>query len=209
VESFPLDENDLCTICRENMPNFDSVYSFGNYEGSLRALIHLFKYGKIESLALPLSRLILRTIPLDETFDMAIAMPMHWRKQWERGFNQAQLLAQPVAKRYGLKLSTNLVRRRYTKAQAGLGAAERSENLKDSFRVKRPAQLAGKRVLLVDDVFTTGSTLRMAAESLKAAGAAHVTAVTLARVDQRGFQSDVVFTAGKRNKALQAGSGFD
>ncbi len=182
--------------------NFDSAYSFGSYEGSLRKQIHLFKYGKIESLASPLSRFVMRAIPLDQAFDTVIAMPMHWRKQWERGFNQAHLLAQPIAKRYGLKLSSNLGRRRYTISQAGLTEAERRENLKDSFCIRKPEQLRGKRVLLVDDVFTTGATLRSAAAILKTAGAAHVTAATLARVDRRSMELNPSPPAQLPGKAL-------
>jgi ComF family protein len=185
VDSYPLDEHDLCTVCRESLVNFDAAYSFGSYEGPLRKLIHLFKYAKVESLALPLSRLLLRAMPIDQGFDLVIAMPMHWRKRWERGFNQAELLAKPVARRCRLKLSNTLRRKRYTKAQAGLTQAQRRDNLKDSFCVRSAHQIAGKRILLIDDVFTTGATLRSAAETLKAAGATHVTALTLARVDQR------------------------
>jgi ComF family protein len=203
VDAYPLDEYDLCTICRESLVNFDSAYSFGSYEGPLRKLIHLYKYAKIESLALPLSRFLVRAIPLDQRFDAVIAMPMHWRKQWERGFNQAELLARPIAKRYGLRLSNNLRRKRYTRSQAGLTETQRRENLKNSFHVKRAEQIAGKRVLLIDDVFTTGATLRTAAAALKAAGAAHVSALALARVDRRGFERNVA------RRALFAGSGVN
>jgi ComF family protein len=185
VNSHSLDEHDLCMICRESLANFDSAYSFGSYEGALRKLIHQFKYGKVETLARPFSRLLARALPLDEDFDVVIPMPMHWRKQWERGFNQAELLARPLAKRRGLRLAFNLRRTRYTKAQAGLSETERRINLKDAFRVKCPGQIAGKRILLVDDVFTTGATLRAAAAALKAAGVYRVTALTLARVDDR------------------------
>jgi ComF family protein len=188
VDAYPLDEHDLCTVCRESLVNFDAAYSFGSYEGPLRKLIHLFKYAKVESLALPLSRLLVQAMPIDERFDVVIAMPMHWRKRWERGFNQAELLAKPVAKRCGLKMSTTFRRKRYTKAQAGLTEVQRRENLKDSFFVRNAQQIAGKRILLIDDVFTTGATLRSAARALKAAGVAHVTALTLARVDQRNFR---------------------
>ncbi len=202
MDAYPLDEYDLCTICRESAVNFDSAYSFGSYEGPLRQLIHLFKYAKVESLAVPLSRLLARGLPLDQRFDAVIAMPMHWRKRRERGFNQAELLARPVAKRYALKLSTNLRRKRYTESQAGLTEAARRENLKDSFRVRRPEQIAGKRVLLIDDVFTTGATLRMAAGVLKAAGAAHVSGLTLARVDRQPSSRYAV-------KAVSASSGVN
>ena len=189
ADSYPLDEHDLCTVCRESLVNFDTAYSFGSFEGPLQKLIHLFKYGKVESLAEPLGRLLLRALPIDSRFDLVMAMPMHWRKQWERGFNQAELLARPVARRAGLQLSTNLRRRRYTLSQAALSESDRRENLKDSFCVKRPEQIAGRHVLLVDDVMTTGATLRTAAGVLKDAGAARVSVVTLARVDRRGFRA--------------------
>ena len=124
--------NDLCIICRGSRANFDAAYSYGSYNGPLQKLIQLFKYAKVESLAGPLSRLLLQSLPFGENFDVIMPMPMHWRKQWERGFNQAELLAEPVARRYGLKLSHNLRRARYTKAQAGLNEKQRQENLKDS-----------------------------------------------------------------------------
>ena len=187
--------------------NFDAAYSFGSYEGPLRKLIHIFKYGKLESLAQPLSRFLLQSLPLDHRFDLVIAMPMHWRKRWERGFNQAELLAQPVAKRYGVKLATSLRRCRYTKSQAGLSEAKRRENLRNSFRVVRPGEVKGKRVLVIDDVFTTGATLRAAAEALKSAGASYVCALTLARVDRRAFGFDMAFSASSTTRALVAGKG--
>jgi ComF family protein len=183
--AFPLDEHDLCTVCRQSRANLDATYSFGSYEGPLRQLIHLYKYGKVESLAGPLCKLLVRTIPVDRQFDIVIAMPMHWRKRLERGFNQAELLAKPIAKLYGLRLSSDLLQKRYGKAQASLSAKERHENLKDSFRVAHAQRIAGKRILLVDDVITTGATLRAASAALKAAGARHVSALTLARVDDR------------------------
>jgi ComF family protein len=209
VDSYPLDEHDLCTICRESQVNFDAAYSFGSYDGPLRQLIHLFKYAKVESLAAPLSRFLFQAMPLEQHFDLAIAMPMHWRKRWERGFNQAELLAKPLAKRCGLKMSTALRRKRYTKAQAGLTETQRRENLKGSFSVRSTEQIAGKRILLVDDVFTTGATLRSAAGALKDAGASHVTALTLARVDRRNFHQNANVSSGQSAlEALSAATEF-
>lgn len=182
-----LDQQGLCAACRTSFANFDCAYSFGSYEGTLRKLIHLFKYGKVETLAQPLGRMLVQALPLEERFEAVLPMPMHPWKKWQRGFNQAELLARPVARRFGLKLSSNLRRSRLTKSQAGLSGTERQENLRNSFAVRRPEQIAHKRVLLVDDVFTTGETLRAAAKALKAAGVKHVSALTLARVDRRSI----------------------
>lgn len=185
-----MDEEQRCEACRANSPPFDAAYVFGSYEGALRELVRLLKYGKVESVARPLSRLLAGAVPLDERFDLIMPMPMHWRKRWARGFNQAELLAKPVARRMGVKLATNLRRRRYTPPQASLDEAQRRKSPENSFRVRRTRHIARKRVLLIDDVFTTGSTLRAAAAALKSAGAAHVSALTLARVERRPGYSE-------------------
>lgn len=182
MESYPLDGHDICGTCRKGKPNFDATYSYGSYDGPLRELIRLFKYSRIESLSKPLSRLMVRAIPRHLSFDLVMPMPMHWYRQWRRGFNQAELLARPVARQYGMPLSRHLRRVRLGKVQAGLGAEARRENLKRAFRVKRTDEISGKKILLIDDVLTTGSTLRAAAGALKAAGAAEVVTLTLARV---------------------------
>lgn len=126
---------------------------------------------------------------------------MHWRKQWERGFNQAELLAAPVARHLGIALKANLRRTRYTQSQAGLNETERQANLKGSFRVRRSEELAGKRILLIDDVLTTGATLRVAAGVLKQSGVARVAALTLARVDRRVSTSLAMPTKSAANVA--------
>ena len=206
VEAYPLNEHGLCEHCQAEIAGFDTAYAFGSFEGPLQKLIHLLKYSKVESLAGPLGALLLRALPRDGNYDHVMAMPMHWRKRWERGFNQAELLATPVARRFGLKLSTNLQRSRYTKAQAGLDEAGRRDNLKGSFRVKSPGALVGKRVLLIDDVLTTGATLRAAGAALKQAGAKHVTVLTLARVDRRGsFESSGSLPKGQPAREVLAG----
>ena len=186
MQSYPLDESRRCAACRAGEPGFDAAYAYGSYEGPLRALIHLFTYGKIESLAKPLARFLVSAIPLDERFDLVIPLPLHWRRGWQRGFNQAELLARPVAKRYGIRLEKPVRRVRATKTQASLSQAKRRANLKGAFQVTQPAAVAGKRILLIDDVFTTGATLRACAGALKEVGASRVVVLTLARVDRRG-----------------------
>jgi len=172
-------------VCRESDVNFDAEYSYGSYEGTLRDLIHLFKYARVESLSLPLSRHMAGALPRDERFDLVLAMPMHWLKRWLRGFNQAELLAAPIARRLGVPLARNLKRKKLGKPQAGLDLAERMTNLKDAFYLRHPEQLAGRRILLVDDVLTTGATLRSASALLKKAGARRVCALALARAERR------------------------
>jgi ComF family protein len=185
-----LDENGRCALCESGEPNFDRIFTFGAYEGTLRKLIHIYKYGRVETLAKPFSEFLAQALPTTERFDLVLPMPMHWRKRWERGFNQAELLARPIARRYGCALGSNLKKKRATAPQASLSAAERRKNLKGSFAVSRAEQLHGKHVLLVDDVLTTGATLQAAASALKNSGASRVTALTLARADRESPNLD-------------------
>lgn len=186
VNAYPLNEEQICANCRGRDVSFDAAYSYGDYEGALRDLIRLFKYAKIETLARPFGKFMLQAVPRDRGFDLLMPMPIHWYRRWQRGFNQAELLSKPVARMYGLSVSNNLRRVRLGRTQAGLGATARRQNLLHAFEVRRPAEVNGKRILLIDDVLTTGTTLAAASACLKAAGAKHVTALTLARVPRRG-----------------------
>lgn len=188
ASSAPLDEQGRCGLCRRGARGFDAAYSFAFYEDTLRELIHVFKYGRVQTLARPLGRLLWLALPRDEAFDVIVPMPLHWRKRWQRGFNQSELLARQIGKRAHLPVRTALRRVRYTGAQAGLTSAKRRLNVSGAFNAKASANLAGKRILLIDDVMTTGATAASAARALKRAGARHVTLLTLARADRRmGF----------------------
>jgi ComF family protein len=149
-------------------------------------LIHLYKYGRIQTLSRPLAGLLAAALPLDERFDAVTAVPLYWRKQWQRGFNQSELLARAIARRRGIAMVRALRRVRSTQTQAGLSNTERRKNVAAAFRSRRAGQtLAGQRVLLIDDVMTTGSTAAACARVLKQAGAARVVLLTVARVDRR------------------------
>jgi ComF family protein len=183
-----LDEEGRCALCRTNARGFDAAYSFGAYEGVLKKLIHLLKYDRIRTLAGPLADRLVSAIPLDQRFDAIVPMPLHWFRYWRRGYNQATLLAKELGRRGGLPLVRGVRRSRATPPQAGLSGARRRANVAGAFQPLRGRPLQGKRVLLVDDVFTTGATASACAGALKKAGASYVAVLTLARADRR-FQS--------------------
>jgi ComF family protein len=141
----------------------------------------------VRPLAGPLGELIASAIPRDQQFDLIVPVPLHWRRRWERGFNQSELLAKAVARRYAVPVGRPLRRRRATAAQAGLTHAQRRSNVSGVFLAPRPEKVAGRRILLIDDVMTTGATGAACAAALKRAGARYVALLTLARVDRRSW----------------------
>ena len=185
VNRFPLDESGRCALCRLGLRGFDAVYSYGAYEGALRQLIHLFKYGGVRPLAGPFGRFMIQALPREAAFDVIVPMPLHWFKQWQRGFNQADVLAREIGRKWGVPVRSVIRRRRATSPQAGLTNAKRRANVQGAFRIARGKPLRGMRVLLVDDVVTTGATASACARVLKRAGAAHVALLALARTDRR------------------------
>ncbi|MCC6366675.1 MAG: ComF family protein [Bryobacterales bacterium] len=183
----PLDEQGRCGLCRRGMTGFDSASSYGFHEGSLRKLIHLYKYAGIHTLAKPLAGYLLAAMPRQERFDLIVPVPVHWRRKWSRGFNQSELLAREVSRRTAVPVACALRRAKTTPPQAGLSDHERRRNVTGAFHATR--NLEGQHVLLVDDVMTTGATVSACGAVLKRSGAARVTVLTLARTDRRGFTS--------------------
>ena len=183
---YALDEDGQCRLCRAGLRGFDFAYSFGAYEGTLRDLIHLYKYARMQPLAGPLSDLMAAALPRDQRFDAVVPVPLHWWRQWQRGFNQSELLARPLARRCGIPVLRALRRGRATRVQAGLAGSRRRQNVTGAFHVRRPERVRGLRILLIDDVMTTGATASACAAELKRAGAKCVALLTAARVDRRG-----------------------
>jgi ComF family protein len=202
INAFPLDETGRCTLCRLGLTGFDAVYTYGSYEGSLRKLIHLFKYDKIHTLAKPLGNFLARVLPREESFDAIVPTPLHWQRRWERGFNQSELLAREIGRRWNVPMQNALRRLHPTVPQAGLTNAKRRANVAGAFRARR--RLDGMRVLLVDDVLTTGATAAASARTLKQAGAQHVALLAVARTDRRTALQE--FEA-KTDAAKAAGAG--
>jgi ComF family protein len=190
---FPLDADGRCGLCRNGLRGFDAAYCYGAYEGVLRDLVHLFKYSGVRTLAGTLGKLLNDALPGDEMFDLIVPVPLHWRKRWQRGFNQSELLGIEISRRTGVPLANVLRRARATSVQAGLSNTARRRNVRAAFQCRSEAdgsRVRGKRVLLIDDVMTTGSTAAACAVALRRAGAAHITLLTAARVDRR-FEAPV------------------
>lgn len=206
VTPHPLDSAGRCGLCRRGLSGFDAVYTFGFYDGKLRKLIQLFKYGNTPTLAGPLGRLMASALPRERAFDLIVPMPMHWKRRLERGFNQAALLADVASRRLGFEVVPALRRRKATARQAGLTGAQRRANLSGAFGVPRPELVSGKRVLLVDDVLTSGATAGAAARVLKRAGAVHVAVLTVARTDRRSMPVVAVDNSHRSISTSQPGS---
>jgi ComF family protein len=181
----PLLAPGVCGRCRRGLQPLSRGASLGPHEGSLRALVHAFKYGGRRSAA---SRVAERLREAPEAVavlagaDLLVAVPLHPRRLRERGFNQAEELCAAFARAGAPRHERGvLVRRRDTAAQAGLKAAERRRNVAGAFAVRRRAAVAGRVVVLVDDVYTTGATARACGSVLLAAGASEVRVLTIAR----------------------------
>jgi len=174
----------LCGYCRRGIFGFERARSFGTYDGTLRDILQQYKYQGFRPLARPLGDRLTQTLKRlhDEPLDLILPVPLHRRRERQRGFNQAALLAERVGKLSGIRLGgRDCVRVRDTPPQAGLRAAERRRNVEGAFAVPQPQRVRGLRVLLVDDVLTTGATADACARALMAAGAKGVWVLTLAR----------------------------
>ncbi|MEJ2227697.1 MAG: ComF family protein [Alphaproteobacteria bacterium] len=172
------------TAAIQNPPAYARARAAARFEGVMRELVHAFKYNdRHEPMALFGRMLRSAAAELAADADVIIPVPLHWRRLWMRRYNQAALLATRLASETGLPLDlTALKRTRYTTSQASLSGAERRENLTTAFVPARGAaqRIRGKRVLLVDDVITTGATMEACTHALKNAGATEVDCVALA-----------------------------
>jgi ComF family protein len=181
-----------CVNCRDHEPAFDRALSFGEYKGVLRGLIHLLKYENVAPAAGHLGRDLAVTISellagRGEVVPLLVPVPLHKGRRRSRGFNQAELIARAAARHLTVKVQVApdvLVRHRETVSQVGLSREERMENMRDAFRVVDKGRVAGRAVILIDDVMTTGTTLSECARVLKKAGAERVWAATVARAFQ-------------------------
>jgi competence protein ComFC len=167
-------------------PPFVRHRSCARYEGVVKDIILLFKYHGYEILGSDLGDFVVRSLDaaddLWSELDAVIPVPLHRRREKGRGFNQAAVLASRIAKLKNIKfLPGRLIKVRNAPAQTSLEKADREENVKGAYRIRRAAGLAGIAVLLVDDVYTTGSTIGECSRVLIKAGVREVRAVTVAQ----------------------------
>jgi ComF family protein len=186
-------ESEPCGLCRLAQPPFTQAVAYGAFEDSLRAAIRLLKYDRVlpaagflgQRLSAAMSKMSI--LGETETADawLVIPVPLHAGKLRQRGFNQAELIARAALRETAwlhLRMETKaLVRSRETISQAGLTRHQRRQNIRGAFRVRKPAFVASKDILLVDDVMTTGATVAECARVLLRAGARSVRVVTVAR----------------------------
>ncbi len=174
----------LCQSCQNRHSALQGLRSVGPHLSPLREAIHALKYDGVRVLAGPLGALLARTwqqvdVPASTPVKAIIPVPLHRARVRHRGYNQSALLARVLGDELGLPVREDvLVRRRNTRAQVGLDYAARQVNVQDAF-ICLPHDLAGQRVLLVDDVCTSGATLEACATALLQAGVGEVWALTL------------------------------
>ncbi len=186
------EESARCGLCRLVPPRFERAVAYGSYEGPLRDLIHLLKFGEVLPAAGVLGRLLAETIAalepaLPAEKIVVVPVPLHADKRSQRGFNQAELIARAALKRLSrgenrFKLCTPaLTRVRDTGSQIGRSREQRLQNLRGAFKVADTTSVANRNVLIIDDVYTTGATASECARVLRRAGAAKVWVATVAR----------------------------
>jgi ComF family protein len=185
-----------CLLCQRADPPFERAVAYGSYDGELRDLIHLLKFQQVRPASAVLGRMLAETIAkLEQAMPVAtlfsskivvVPVPLHTRKQAARGFNQAEMIARDALKQLSrpkrFDLCTGvLLRRRETGSQIGLTRHQRRENMRGAFAVSDPTRILNRDMLLVDDVYTTGTTASECARVLRRAGAARVWVATVAR----------------------------
>lgn len=174
---------DTCPDCLDKKRSFTRGFSCVEYEGAIKEIIHRFKYGRQRHLMHPLAAIMvhkMKAVGLTDV-DRVIPVPLHKRRERQRGFNQAELLARVIAREMGWKLDKKvLVRLQDTRSQSDLTKQERQRNVRDAFSLFPGVSLKGEKVLIVDDIYTTGSTMDSCSRALRQAEPEAIYIISLA-----------------------------
>ena len=180
-----VDASFVCYHCSRNEPWFDQARSAARYRGVVQTVLRSFKYGQGLWLRSELVRVLAACLAVHYDaggIDAVCAVPLYPARRRERGYNQSELLAVSLARRLRKPVvSACLARIRPTRTQTNLTAKERASNVKGAFRTRRRHRLDGRRILLIDDVMTTGATVNECARVLNECGAGRVQVLTVAR----------------------------
>ena len=176
----------VCADCRECPTLFRSLRTVGFYEPTLRETIHLMKYEKKQVISKHLIQLLQAHLPVDlasTAYDFLLPIPLHTNRLRQRGFNQAEQIAQGVAQVWGVPVRTDvLFRIRDTVPLSSLEShEERMKNIAGAFEVRAPYSIQSQKILLIDDIFTTGTTINEALKALQVASPDYVDVLTLTR----------------------------
>jgi len=177
----------LCPACISKRPAYHRGFALVTYEPQVKTIFHEIKFQKKPWLLKVFSKLLSDFVHSSLTlthYDLVVPVPLDWRKARERGFNQAELIARMLEKtnsKSKIKVCQMIKKTKKTIPQSQLKRSERLNNLNRAFSIKRPGEINGKHILLVDDIFTTGSTVNECARLLKEHGAERVDFFTIAR----------------------------
>ena len=186
-------EGDYCVSCKDNEYSFERVLGAFDYTDSTVGLIYKFKFGNGRYLAeFFADEMVKKLKEFNVTMDAIVAVPITDKVRKKRGFNQSFLLAKRIADTSGIALSENLIKTKDTEEQAKLDYKERATNLERAFAVPDKREFIGKRVLLIDDVYTTGATSNECAKTLIKAGALEVYVLVAAVTPQRSVVEKAV-----------------
>jgi ComF family protein len=184
----PMGAAALCGACARRRPSWDRARAVLRYDKNSRQLLLAFKHGDRTHLAGAFGRWMHRAGgEVLDGVDLLVPVPLHWTRLFRRRFNQAALLAQAIHAAGGPPVAADwLVRRRRTPSQGLLGPAARARNVRGAFALRRGCDVKGKRIVLIDDVLTTGATAEECARVLRRRGAAFLGVLTLARAVRAG-----------------------